>query len=74
MTMGLKSISLLNLSNIYKVVISTMFISFGGLAVHMQVLSQVVDTDISYRPFFIARIFHSIISGIISYFLFILLV
>ena len=74
MTMGLKSISLLNLSDIYKVVISSMFISFGGLAVHMQVLSQLVDTDISYQPFFIARIFHSIISGIISYLLFILLV
>ena len=74
MTMGLKSISLLNLSDIYKVVISTMFISFGGLAVHMQVLSCLVDTDISYRTFFIARIFHSIISGIISYLLFVLLV
>lgn len=74
MTMGLKSISLLNLSDIYKVVISTMFISFGGLAVHMQVLSQLVDTDISYQPFFIARIFHSIISGVISYLLFILIV
>lgn len=74
MTMGLKSISLLELSDIYKVVISTMFISFGGLAVHMQVLSCLVDTDISYQPFFIARIFHSIISGIISYLLFVLLV
>lgn len=73
MTMGLKSIALLQLSDIYKVVISTMFISFGGLAVHMQVLSQLVDTDISYQTFFIARIFHSIISGIISYLLFILL-
>lgn len=71
MTMGLKSISLLNLSDIYKVVISTMFISFGGLAVHMQVLSQLVDTDISYQPFFVARIFHAIISGFISYILFI---
>lgn len=70
MTMGLKSISLINISDIYKVVISTMFISFGGLAVHLQVISQLTDTDISYHPFFIARIFHCLISGTISLFIF----
>ena len=69
-TMGLKSLSLLNISNCYKVVISTMFLSFGGLSVHLQVLSQLVDTDISYQPFFIARIFHALISGGICYLLF----
>lgn len=73
-TMGLKSLSLLNISDCYKVVISTMFISFGGLSVHLQVLSQLVDTDISYYYFFIARIFHAIISGGICYLLFILLI
>ena len=70
-TMGLNSLSLLNIPDIYKVVISTMFISFGGLAVHMQVISQIVDTDISYHYFFIARILHSLISGGICYLLFI---
>lgn len=69
-TMGLKSLSLLNISDCYKVVISTMFISFGGLSVHLQVLSQLVDTDISYQPFFIARIFHALISGGICYLLY----
>lgn len=67
MTMGLKSLSLLNISNIYKVVISSMFISFGGLSVHMQVLSFLIDTKISYKPFFIARFFHAIIAGLLSY-------
>ncbi len=71
-TMGLKSLSLLPLLDIYKVVISTMFISFGGLSVHLQVLSQLVDTDISYQPFFVARIFHALLSGCICYGLFIL--
>lgn len=70
-TMGLKSLSLLNISDCYKVVISTMFISFGGLSVHLQVLSQLVDTNISYQPFFIARIFHSLLSGGLSYLLYI---
>lgn len=73
-TMGLKSLSLLNISDCYKVVISTMFISFGGLSVHLQVLSQLVDTDISYQPFFIARIFHALISGGICYLLFLFLI
>lgn len=69
-TMGLKSLSILTINDCYKVVISTMFISFGGLSVHLQVLSQLTDTDISYHPFFIARIFHAIISGFISFFLY----
>ena len=69
MTMGLKSLSLLNINNIYKVVISTMFISFGGLSVHMQILSFLIDTKISYKQFFIARIFHALIAGFLSYIL-----
>ena len=69
MTMGLKSLSLLNISDIYKIVISSMFISFGGLSVHMQVISFLVDTDISYKPFFCARVLHLLLSGIISFFL-----
>lgn len=65
-TMGLKSLSLVNISDLLKIVISSMIISFGGLSVHMQILSQISDTDISYSNFFISRVFHSIISGIIS--------
>ena len=72
-TMGLKDLSLLNISDIYKVVIAAMFISFGGLSVHMQVLSFLIDTDISYRCFFVARIFHAIISGGIAYYIYIML-
>ena len=72
-TMGLKELSLLNISDIYKVVISVMFISFGGLSVHLQVISQIVDTDIKYSNFFVARIYHAIISGSICYLLFMIL-
>lgn len=73
MTMGLKSLSLLNISDIYKVVISTMFISFGSLSVHMQILSFLIDTKISYKQFFIARIFHALIAGFLSYILYIII-
>ena len=66
-TMGLKSLSSLTIPAIYKVVISSAFLSFGGLAVHMQVLSQIADTDISYFPFFVSRIIHAIVSGFICF-------
>ena len=69
-TMGLKDLSLLNINDIYKVVISSMFLSFGGLSVHMQVISELSDTDISYKPFIFGRFFHAIIAGLISIFLF----
>lgn len=65
-TMGLKSLSLVNISDLLKVVITSMIISFGGLSVHMQILSQISATNISYSNFFIARVFHSIISGVIA--------
>lgn len=69
-TIGLKKLSLLSIPDIYKVVIATMFLSFGGLSVHLQVLSQIVDIDLSYHLYFVARIFHAIISGGICYLLF----
>lgn len=66
-TMGLKSLSLLNINNLYKTVLSTIFISFGGLSVHMQVLSQLIGTKISYKHFLIGRLYQAIISGLLSY-------
>ena len=69
-TMGLKEISLLKIPDIYKIVISTVLISFGGLSVHLQVLSQIINSKISYHYFFVARIFHAIISGFICFILY----
>lgn len=73
-TIGLRDLSFLKISDIYKVVISTMFISFGGFSVHMQVISQLVGTDISYKNFFQGRIYQSIISGILAYFLYYIII
>ena len=70
MTQGLKYISILNLSLKWKVIISTMIISFGGLSVHMQIISILGDTEIKYLPFLIARIFHAFISGFLAFILF----
>ncbi len=63
MTSGIKYTSLLNYSLIIKASLITFFISFGGLSVHFQIMSIISDTDIKYKYFFIARIFHSIISS-----------
>ena len=65
MTQGLKYISILNIPLKIKTLISTMFISFGGVSVHMQIISILNDTKIKYLPFLLARIFHAIISGTI---------
>lgn len=50
-TMGLKELSLFSFSNLTKVILSSCILSFGGLSVHMQVISQLIDTDISYKSF-----------------------
>lgn len=64
-TGGLKQTSILNLSIKNKVAFTTLFLSFSGLAVHMQVYSIICDTKIKYYPFLIARILHACLSLII---------
>lgn len=71
-TIGIEALSKLSITLIYKAVIASCFLAFGGLSVHIQVLSQIIDTDINYKYFFIGRIFQSIISGFLTYFICIL--
>ena len=66
-TIGIEALSKLSISNIYKTIIASMILSFGVISVHIQVLSQIADTDIKYIYFFIGRIYQMIISGILSY-------
>lgn len=66
-TIGIESLSKLPLNIIYKAIIASCFLSFGGLSVHMQVISQIADTDIKYHYFLIGRLYQMIISGIITY-------
>ena len=71
-TIGIEALSRLNLAIRYKIMIASVFLSFGGLSVHMQVMSQITGTDIKYSYFFLGRIWQVIISLIISYFICIL--
>ena len=70
MTQGLKYISLLDIPLKLKSVLSTMIISFGGLSVHMQVISILSDTKIKYLPFLTARVLHALIASLLVYILF----
>ncbi len=70
MSQGLKYVSLLDVSLEFKTIMSIMIISFGGLSVHLQVMSILSNTKVKYLPFLLARILHAIISGIMAYFLF----
>lgn len=69
MTMALKDLSGMNINAIYKVIISSGIISFGGLSIHMQVIS-ILDEKIRYKNYFIGRICQVLLSSIISLILF----
>ena len=70
MTQGLKYVSLLDIPLKIKGTLSVMFISFGGISVHIQLISILSDTKIKYFPFFVARVIHACISSLMFYFLF----
>ena len=70
MTQGLKYISMEDIPLKLKCVLSVMILSFGGLSVHMQIVSILSDTKIKYLPFLLSRILHSIISGLLLFIFF----
>ena len=72
MTQGIKNINLLNISLFLKVILVTIFISFGGFSVHIQVLSIISSYKIKYKYFLVSRIIHSIIASILVSILYIL--
>ncbi len=65
MTQGLKTVSVLSLSPYWKGMWMSGIISFGGLSVHLQILSVLTDSKIKYSSFFLARILHVILTIII---------
>lgn len=66
MTTSIASLSLIETTNILKVVISTMIISFGGLSIHLQVYSS-LDGKLKYENYFVGRLYQMFISGIIVF-------
>lgn len=72
MTMATSLLSSLNISDILKVVFTTSIIAFGGLSIHLQVIS-ILDDKIRYINYFIGRILHALISGFISFIIMLLI-
>jgi len=68
-TQGLKFLSLSDLNITLKVIISSFLISFGGFCVHMQVFSILDNKKIRYLPYFVSRLSHGILSGVLSFFI-----
>ena len=68
MTQGLKYLESLNINSNIKALISVAILSFGGLSIHLQIITIISDTKIKYFPYFISRILHVIISTLIFYF------
>lgn len=69
MTMSIANLSILNINPLTKVMLSTMIISFGGLSIHLQVITS-LDNKIKYKNYFIGRIYQVIISSILTIILF----
>ena len=72
MTSGLKYLSISNIKVIHKIIISTFFISFGGISIHAQVFSIIDNKKIRYLPYLEARTLQGLISSIIVYILYII--
>lgn len=67
LTNGIKNINFLNIPLRLKASLITMILSFGGLAIHTQVISIV---KINYPKYLKYRFFHAFLSFLITYFLF----
>lgn len=70
MTQGVKYTSILNINLITKAMLIIFFISFGGLSVHMQIISIISGTKIKYFPFLIARIIHASLASLFLFIIF----
>ena len=73
-TSGLKYISIESTTIFTKIILSTFFISFGGLSIHAQVMSILDNKNIRYLPYLEARLLQGLISSIIVYFLYMIVI
>jgi sporulation integral membrane protein YlbJ len=64
-TLGSNLTSLAQSSLLQQAVITSFILAFSGFSVQAQVASILADTDIKFRPFFIARIIHGFLSAFI---------
>ncbi len=66
-TNGLNILSKVSFNIISKATIATFFISFGGISIHLQVMSILSKRNINYYLYFISRLLHAGISSLITF-------
>ena len=66
-TIGIEDLSKMSIGINYKLVIASMILAFGGISVHVQVLSHIAGTKIKYIYFFVGRMYQMIIAGTLTY-------
>lgn len=71
-TNGLNLLSILSLNKIIKATIATFFLSFGGISIHLQIMSILNNYHINYYIYLISRILHATISSLIVFIILIL--
>jgi len=69
-TLGNQLVSESDANLLDKIMIASFILAFGGLSIQAQVASILADTDIRFKPFFIARILQGIYSSFIAFLLF----
>lgn len=65
LTSGINLVPTLSISIELKALLMLIFITFGSLSVHLQVINAIKNTNLSYTNFFIGRILESIIAIIL---------
>ncbi|WP_180994247.1 sporulation integral membrane protein YlbJ [Bacillus sp. Marseille-P3661] len=69
-TLGSQLTSQTDGSDLNKIIIVSFILAFSGFSVHAQVASILAETDIRFKPFFIARILHGILAACFALLLF----
>ena len=65
LTSGISMVNTLNISNYLQGLIVLSFITFGSLSVHLQVINNIKEQDLSYKYFFIGRIIETSLALVI---------
>lgn len=59
-----------NVTLMQQAVITSSLLAFGGFSIQAQVASILAETDIRFKPFFLARLLHTLLSGFLTWILF----
>ncbi|TSB46308.1 sporulation integral membrane protein YlbJ [Alkalicoccobacillus porphyridii] len=68
-TSGAKLSSSSDASLIDKIIVTSFFVAFGGLSIQAQVASILSETDLRFKPFFIGRLAHGLLSALLAWIL-----